>query len=131
MSLIVLAAVSLIALAQSALCAPLAFVNEEQTPGMPLCLDHSQLSFRAIRTYANTTENLPAFGFALVVAITAGASPTLVNWLAGTYLAFRLLFWAIYYSGIGRISGGPRTLSYIGWLAANFILAGTAVQALM
>jgi uncharacterized MAPEG superfamily protein len=128
---LVLGLLALLALVQSFLCAPLSFVHEEQVPGMPLRHDHSKLSFRALRTYSNTVENLPAFTCALLVAIAAGVSPELVNWLAGIYLAFRLAFWAVYYAGIGREAGGPRTLCYVGGLLANIVLACAAVWALI
>ena len=115
-SFIVLAVLSLTTLIQNFVSAPFAFVNEEQVPGMPLRFDHSKFSFRVLRTYSNSSENFPAFGWALLVAIVAGASPILVNWLAGIYLLFRMIFWAVYYSGIGKVAGGPRTLAFVGGL---------------
>lgn len=130
-SFAVLAALSLMALVQSFLCAPLAFINNEQTPGLPVKHDHSRLSFRVVRTYANSSENLPAFGFALIAAVVAGASAPLVNWLALIYLGFRLAFWVVYYSGVGRVAGGPRTLTYVGGLLSNMVLAGAAIWALI
>ncbi|MEP3277093.1 MAG: MAPEG family protein [Stappiaceae bacterium] len=129
-SLLILAALCIIVLLQSFLTAPLAFVTEEQVPGMPLVHDHSRLSFRAMRTYANSTENLPAFGFSLVPAIIVGVAPLLVNWLAVLYLAFRVAFWVAYYSGFGKIAGGPRTICYVGGLLANLVLAGSVVYML-
>ena len=68
-SFLVLAILALIALVQSFMNAPLAFGNNSQTPGMPLQFDHTHISFRVIRTYANTVENLPAFGFALLLSL--------------------------------------------------------------
>ncbi len=130
-SFAVLAALALVALAQSFLSAPLAFASEEQVPGKPLRHDHSKLSFRAIRTYQNSVENLPAFVAALLVAIVAGVSATLVNGLAIAYLAFRLAFWAIYYSGVGKAAGGPRTMAYIGGMLSNIVLAGAGLYALI
>lgn len=130
-SFLALAILAMIALIQSFLSAPLAFSSEEQTPGMPLQLDHTRLSFRALRTYANTVENLPAIGFALFTAIAAGASPWIVNLLAGIHLAFRLLYWVIYYSGVGRVTGGPRTIAYVGGSLANIAIAGMAIVALV
>ena len=129
-SFVVLAILSLTALIQNFLCAPLAYVSNEQVPGMPLEFDHSKLSFRAIRTFSNSAESFPAFGWALLAAIVAGASPTLVNWLAGIFLGFRMLFWAVYYSGFGIVTGGPRTMAFVGGLLANIVLAGTAIWAL-
>ncbi len=131
LALLILALLCVIVLLQSFMTAPLAFVSEEQVPGMPLKHDHSKLSFRALRTYGNSAENLPAFGFSLVAAIAFGALPALVNWLAVIYLVFRLAFWAAYYSGVGKIAGGPRTIFYVGGLLANLVLAGSAVVAFL
>lgn len=131
LSFMVLAALSLTTLMQNFLAAPLAFVKEEQVPGIPLKFDHSKLSFRVLRTYSNSAETFPAFGWALLVAVIAGASPTLVNWLAGIYFVFRMAFWAIYYSGIGKAAGGPRTMAFVGSLVTNIVLAITALWAVM
>ncbi len=130
-SFLILALLVLSVLIQNFLTAPLAFVKEEQAPGMPLKFDHSKLSFRASRTFSNATENFPAFGWALLVAIIAGASPLLVNWLAGIYFVFRMLFWAIYYSGKGKVAGGPRTMAFVGGLVTNMVLAGVAIYAII
>ncbi|MEP2662194.1 MAG: MAPEG family protein [Marinomonas sp.] len=130
LSFAVLAALSLSTLVQNFLTA-LAFQTEEQTPGMPLNFGHSKLSFRVLRTYSNSTESLPAFGWALLVAVIAGASPSFVNWLAGIYFVFRMAFWAIYYSGVGKIAGGPRTMAFVGGLVTNIVLAITALWAIM
>lgn len=124
---IFLALLCLVTLIQNFLLAPIAFASNEQEPGMPVRLDHNALSFRAIRTYQNSIETLPVFGFALIVAIIAGVSPWWVNLIAGVYLGFRLLFWAIYYSGIGKVTGGPRTIAFVGGLIANVALAIMAV----
>lgn len=131
LSFTVLAALSLTTLVQNFLTAPFAFVREEQVPGMPLNFDHSKLSFRVLRTYSNSAESFPAFGWALFVAVIAGASPTLVNWLAGLYFVFRMAFWAIYYSGVGKIAGGPRTIAFVGALVTNIVLAITALWAVV
>ncbi len=130
-SFLVLVVLSLIALIQSFVVAPLAFLNDEQTPGMPLRHDHSKLSFRALRTYANTVEILPAIGLALLVTVVAGASPWIINLLAGLHLAFRLLFWAVYYSGIGKVAGGARTMAYVGGLSSNIAIAVMGIFALV
>jgi len=128
---LVLALLSFTLLIQNFATAPLAYVSEEQIPGMPLKFDHSNLSFRAIRTHSNSAESLPAFGWALLVAIVVGASPVLINWLAGIYFVFRMAFWAIYYSGIGKAAGGPRTMAFVGGLVTNIVLVCTALYAIL
>lgn len=130
-SFLVLGLLALSVLIQSFASAPLAFLNEEQIPGMPLRHDHSKLSFRALRAYGNAAENFPAFGWALLVAIAAGASAGLVNWLAFIYLGVRIGYAAVYYSGIGKAAGGPRTMFYVGSLLTNIALAGIAIYTLL
>ena len=130
-SFLVLATLSLAVLIQNFLIAPFAFVKEEQVPGMPLNFDHSKLSFRAVRTFGNSAESFPAFGWALFVAIVAGTTPLLVNWLAGIFFAFRITYWAVYYSGKGKITGGPRTMAYVGGLVINIVLACAAIYTLL
>ncbi len=128
---IVLALLSLITLIQNFLTAPLAFVKEEQVPGMPLRFDHSKLSFRALRTYQNSAESLPAFVAALLVSVIAGSAAMVINIAAGVYLAARVAFWAFYYIGFGKIAGGPRTLSFVVCLLANIVIAVAALIALL
>ena len=130
MALMALALLCVAVLVQSLLTAPLAFVSGEQQPGSPLRGDHNLRSFRVIRTHANSVESLPAFGFSVLVAIAAGVGETLVNWAALAHLVFRLGFWVVYYLGVGKVAGGPRTLCFVGGLAANFVLAGACVVAL-
>ncbi len=124
-----LAVLSLAVLLQAFLTAPLAFVSNEQAPGMPLTGDHSLLSFRAVRTHMNSVESLSPFGFALLAAMLLSANPSLVNWVAIIHLGFRLLFWAVYYSGVGKVAGGLRTMSFVGGLLANLVLVGAAIYA--
>ncbi|MBM7070153.1 MAPEG family protein [Actibacterium sp. 188UL27-1] len=130
-AMLVLAMLCLIALCQSLLCAPLAFINGGQVPGAPTRHDDTHLSFRALRTYANTVENLPAFTGALLAAIIAGVGAVLVNWLAVLHLACRLAYWAFYYAGIGKHAGGPRTIAYLGGVISNMVLVAAAIYALV
>ena len=126
-SLLALTVLCLAVLIQNFLTGPLAFLKEEQAPGMPLRGDHQRLSFRVLRTYSNSVESLPAFGFAVLLAILAGGSPMTINGLAVLHVAFRLAFWAVYYAGIGKVAGGPRTLCYVGGSLSNLALAVIAL----
>lgn len=130
-ALLALALLCMAVLIQSFLGAPLAFIGEEQEPGKPLKGGHDLLSFRVLRTYSNSVENLPAFGLTLLLAIVLGINASLVNWLAAIHVAFRLAFWAVYYAGFGRVAGGPRTLCYVGGLVTNIVLAGSCLFLLM
>ena len=130
-SILALAVLCVAVMIQSFATAPLAFINEEQAPGMPLKGDHDLLSFRVLRTHANSVENLPLFGFSLLAAILAGSGPSLVNWLAGIHVASRLAFWVVYYSGVGKVAGGPRTLTFVGGALSNLVLACVALYCLV
>ena len=130
-SLLALALLCIAVLIQAVLTAPLAFVTGDEEPGVALKGDHSKRSFRVIRTYQNSVENLPAFAATLFVAIIAGVDTGWVNWLAGIHVASRLLFWAIYYSGKGATAGGPRTFAFLGGLLTNLTLAGMTAYALV
>lgn len=130
-ALLALATLCLVVLVQSFLGAPLAFVSEEQVPGMPLKGGHELRSFRVLRTYSNSTENLPAFGFALMLAMILAVNVTLVNWLAVIHVGFRLAFWIAYYKGGGKIAGGPRTMVYVGGLVTNIVLVISCLYALL
>ncbi len=126
-ALLALAVLCLCVLLQSLLVAPLGFASGAETPGMPLKGSHIDRSFRVIRTYQNSVENLPAFIGVLIVALVVGVNATWVNWLAGIHLGARLLYWACYYSGVGANAGGPRSLAYVAGLLSNAILAGMTI----
>ncbi len=126
-ALLALSVLCLVVLLQALLTAPLAFVSEEQLPGMPLKGDHTWRSFRVIRTHANSIESMPPFGFAVLLAIVIGVNSSLVNWLAGIHVVARLGFWAVYYTGTGKVAGGLRTLFFVAGMASNWVLAGSCI----
>ena len=130
-ALLALAVVIACVLTQSMLTAPLAFLKNQQAPGMPLQGDHRQFSFRVLRTYHNSVENLPAFGLTLILAVILDVQPPLVNWTAAIYAASRVLFWVAYYGGWGRHAGGPRTMSYVAGILCNGILIVACVIAVL
>ncbi len=121
-ALVALIILCLAVLIQSFLAGILGLGKSDEEPGKPLKGTHNDLSFRILRTYANSTENLSMFGLTVFLAIVAGVSPAWVNWLAGVHVVIRLLYWAIYYSGIGKVAGGPRTMAYASGLLANLSL---------
>ncbi len=128
-AIMALALLAMAVLIQALLTAPLAFITNEQVPGGPLTGDHSLRSYRVIRTHANSVESMPPFGFALLAAIALGVTPSLVNWLAIIHVGFRLGFWVVYYIGVGKVAGGPRTLCFVGGMLSNVGLAGAALYA--
>ena len=128
LSLIVL---TLIVLLQSFVGAFFGFVKGKDIPGAPPKGGHDDIGFRALRCYQNGVENLPAFAAALLVAIVAGASASLVNMLAIGHLALRVIYSGVYYAGIGKPAGGARSLLYVlGWLV-NVVLAVVALLAVL
>jgi len=121
-SLCLISVLILIALIQNFLCAPFAFLKEEQLPGIPTKGDHALFSFRVIRTYQNSVENLPLILGTVLLGIIANIASGSLNWLVAIYVLARIAFWAIYYSGIGKAAGGPRTMAYVIGLITNIIL---------
>ncbi len=130
-ALVALTILCLAILVQSFLAGVLGLAGGEETAGLPLRGNHEKFSFRTLRTYGNSTENLPAFATTLLLAIIAGVSAALVNWLAILHVVFRLVYWAVYYKGVGKVGGGVRTIVYVLGLFANFLLAALTAYALI
>lgn len=130
-ALLALAVLCFVLLTQNLLTAPLAFANGDQSPGAPLRGDHTSFSFRVVRTHLNSVEAMPAFGLSLLIAILVGVNSSLVNWVAAIHVVARLGFWAVYYSGVGKVAGGPRTLFFVGGMASNVVLTGACIYTLL
>ncbi len=130
-AILALTVLTLIVLLQSFAGAFFCFVKGDKIPGAPLTGDHGELPFRAMRTYQNGVENLPAFAVALTIAIVAGAGPSLVNMLAVIHVGFRVLYAVIYFGGYGKPAGGPRSLTYVAGWAMNVALVVVALLAVM
>lgn len=126
-ALIILA---LAVLTQGFLAGVLGLARGEEIAGMPLRGDHGKLSFRVLRTYGNSTENFSVMIATTLLAIVAGVAPSLVNWLVGLHVAIRLLYWAVYYSGVGKVTAGARTFTYVAAFLMNVILALLTAYAL-
>jgi uncharacterized MAPEG superfamily protein len=86
---------------------------------------------RARQNHADLFQHHREPACALAAAVAGGVSPDPVIWLALIYLGFRLIYWAVYYSGIGKVAGDPRTLAHVGGLLTNIVLAGAAISALV
>lgn len=130
-ALAALAILCLAILVQSFLAGVLGLGKGEETPGMPLKGDHTKLSFRTIRTYANSVENFSVFSASVLLAILAGVGAAFVNWLAIIHVVLRLAYWAVYYNGVGKVGGGIRTFTYVLGLLANVILTAMAIYTLL
>ena len=130
-ALVALIILCLMILVQGFLAGVLGFAGGEETAGMPLRGDHTKRSFRAIRTYHNSTENFSVMIATTILAILAGVSVVLVNCLVGLHVLIRLIYWAVYYSGVGKVGGGVRTITYVGAFFMNIILAVLTAHALL
>lgn len=97
--------------------------------GAPPSSSYSDPAYRWYRAYANLTESVPFFAMALVAAILAGSSPVWVNLLASVFLLIRIAMAVIHVQGIGKPSGGLRSIVFtMGW-AISIILAVLAIIA--
>lgn len=74
-ALIALTILCVAVLMQSFLAGVLGFKGGVEVPGQPLKGSHKNFSFRALRTYGNSVENLPVFAITLILAIVADVSP--------------------------------------------------------
>ena len=92
---------------------------EQQPTGQPAAGDVSRFSFRAVRTFLNGVENLPAFVAVAFAAVLLGADPFLTNAACVVVLLSRLVYWLIYYVGIDGDGFGFRSVAFF------FLPAGT------
>lgn len=122
-TLLWMALLCLAVLVQSFLAGAIGLGKSEEVPGMPLKGSHQDFSFRTLRTYANSVENLPVFAITVVLAILAGVTASWVNGLVAVHVILRLAYWVIYYRGVGKVGGGPRTMAYAAAWFVNLVLA--------
>lgn len=117
----------IVILTQSFLAGALGLGKSDEVPGRPLKGDHKDASFRILRTYANSTENFSVLIATAFLAVLAGVDAFWVNLLVWLHVAIRILYWAIYYAGMGRVAAGPRTFTYVlGWLVNSVLAVLTA-----
>ena len=118
-------------LVQGFLAGILGLAGGEETAGLPLKGDHTKFSFRTLRTYHNSTENFSVMVATTILAILAGVSVVMVNWLVGLHVLIRLIYWGVYYSGAGKVAGGTRTITYVAAFFLNIILAVATAYTLL
>jgi uncharacterized MAPEG superfamily protein len=87
----------------------------------------SSFSFRAVRTHLNGVENLPGFYASAFAAILLGLDPRFVSAACWTVLITRMVYWAIYYLGIGDAAFGPRSIAYFFTPVATIFLGVLAI----
>ena len=130
-ALLAVAVLCLAVLVQGLLAGVIGLGRSDEEPGKPLKGNHADFTFRTLRTYANSVENLPAFAITVMLAIAAGAAASVVNWLVAIHVGLRLVYWLIYYAGTGKVANGPRTIVYAMGLFANIVLAVVTLAALV
>ena len=47
------------------------------------------------------------------------------------FIVARTAFWAVYYSGVGKVAGGPRTMCFVVGMIANVILVCACLYSLI
>ena len=87
-ALIALTLLCCIVCIQSVIAGAIGLGKSNEEPGLPLKGSHKDFSFRTLRTYANSVENLPTFGLIVLLAIFVGVEPKWVNWLAIIHVFF-------------------------------------------
>jgi uncharacterized MAPEG superfamily protein len=110
---------------------PVSAVMKEKVgaaPGGSVPEDYATPAYRWQRAYANLTESLPAFAAAVLIAMLAGASPFWINLFAALFLVGRIAMAVVHVQGLGKPSGGLRSILYsVGWLATILIALFAAV----
>ena len=130
-SLMALLILCLAILVQSFIAGAIGLGKSAEVPGIPLKGNHADFSFRTLRTFHNSIENLPVFIATLGIAIIAGAPVAWVNGLASLYVVLRLIYWAVYYSGIGKVEAGPRTIVFVLGFFTNVAIAIVGLIAML
>lgn len=102
-----------------------------QVSGMPAEGDYSDFTWRVNRTHQNMVENFSVIVASALLAMIAGASPTLVAWLVWIIVGLRMAFWVFYYGGVGKAGGGIRSICYVAGLVATGVLAIVALLAML
>jgi uncharacterized MAPEG superfamily protein len=73
---------------------------------------------RAYAAHQNAYENFPFFAVAVMAALSFGASPGLVDWLAVLYIAFRVAHGLLYVADKSSL----RSMAYAGALFVNIAI---------
>jgi uncharacterized MAPEG superfamily protein len=73
-------------------------IRRKHVPGMPIGGGHDDFLFRATRTLANTSENLPLFVLLSAAAILLGAAPRWTTIGVWTFVAARAAFTVCYWA---------------------------------
>lgn len=108
------------------LVADIVGLRSGHVPGTRVEEDHTLFLFRAIRTHANTNENLPAFVLLSLFGILSGGSAIAVNGLCWAYVVCRLAHMSFYYADL-RVARSIAFGVSVVVLFALFLVGATAV----
>ena len=118
----------------AAVMSPLSAIMKEKAgaaPGGTVPEDYSNSAYRWHRAFANLTETLPVFAASAVAAILAGASPFWINLFAVLFVVSRILVAVVHIRGVGKPSGGARSILFtVGW-AMTILMAIFAIVAVL
>lgn len=131
LAIVALAVLCLMVLIQTVLGVIFGMIVGREEPGGKYVGGYDEFGFRTLRTHLNSTETLAVFAISLLLALFAKVSPEWVNGLAILYVATRILYWILYYAGVGRNKGGPRTIIFVAGWATNVVLATLALFSLL
>lgn len=73
---------------------------------------------RAYAAHQNAYENFPFFAAAVIIAMTMGASASMVGWLAMAYIAVRIVHGLLYINNMSSL----RSLAYLAGLVINIAI---------
>ena len=73
---------------------------------------------RAYSAHLNAIENFPFFAVAVIIALQLGAPAATVNWLAGLYIAVRILHGLLYIADQASL----RSLSFLVGVVINVVI---------
>ena len=97
---------------------------EKYQAGEPLPANHDSATYRMVRSFENSAENLILFLPVFVLAIAASVSPTWVWWVALLFTVGRAAHWAMYAMNIPML----RTVAFaIGFFATLALAVKTAL----
>jgi uncharacterized MAPEG superfamily protein len=115
-----------------AVMGPVSAVMKEKAgaaPGGSVPEDYASPAYRWDRAYANLTEGLPAFAIAVFGAMLAGANPFWINLFTALFVVGRIAMAVVHVQGVGKPSGGLRSILYsVGW-AMTILIAVFAIVA--
>lgn len=104
-------------------------LKRDGTPGAVVEGSHEDQHWRIDRAFKNSLENLSPFTAAVFCAIFLGVNAGWLGTIAWLHVVARVIHWIIYTQGIGKLNGGPRTISFVIAFGCTLIIATMAMLA--